>query len=238
MPEPCAQMWFMRSAVRVWAASSASAEHTVGAGRGGPQSGGEQSGVVGGGEVEQAGQPREEGDQLGALGPVVAAFELLGVGVDQVGDVGVQPRVAEGGGGGRQEVDVGGGQGERGQRRVLVAAGRGEQPAAPRCPGLGGRQGGEQALHGGEGDPVGQWRRQPQRLGVGTHIPRVVVLPRAQAQQDLLQGAQRRQRLAVEVDDEHGPLPWPGFLAPSGVAGRLLSHGRTTARWPTGRSCR
>jgi hypothetical protein len=28
------------------------------------------------------------------------------------------------------------------------------------------------------------------------------------------------------------------FVAPSGVAARLLSHGRTTARWPTGGSCR
>ncbi len=46
------------------------AEHAVGAGPGGPQPGGEQSGVVGGGEVEQAGQPCKKRDQL-----VVGQFE-------------------------------------------------------------------------------------------------------------------------------------------------------------------
>ncbi|WP_254791218.1 hypothetical protein [Blastococcus tunisiensis] len=118
---------------------------------------------------------------------MVAAAELLGESTDQVGDVGVQTGVAEGGGG--EEVDVGGGQGERGHRRVLVAAVRGEQPAAPWPLGLGGRQGGEQALHGGERDPVGQWRRHRQRLRDGARVPPVVVLPGAQAQQDLFQGA-------------------------------------------------
>src|SRR3954447_13211578 len=136
MPEAWAHMWFMRSAVRVWAASSASLSTQSVPGRGGSQPGGEQPGVVGGGEVEQAGQPREERDQFGAAARAAAAGELLGVGVDQLADIGIQHRMAEGGGGSAQEVDVGGGQGERGQRRVLVAAVWGEQPAAPGSPGL------------------------------------------------------------------------------------------------------
>jgi hypothetical protein len=41
--------------------------------------------------------------------PAVAAGELLGDGVDQLGDVGIQTGATEGGGGCAREVDVGGG---------------------------------------------------------------------------------------------------------------------------------
>src|SRR3954453_22476311 len=114
MPEPRAQMWFMRSAVRAWAASSVSLSTQSAPGGGGPQPGGEQSGVVGGGEVEQAGQPCKKRDQFGAAARAAAAGKLLGVRVDQLANVGSQHRVAEGDGGFAQEVDVGGGQGEHG----------------------------------------------------------------------------------------------------------------------------
>ncbi len=115
--------------------------------------------------------------------------------------------MAEGGRGGRQQVDVGGGQGQRGQRRVLVTAVRSEQSAPLRSEGLRRRQGGEQALHGAEGDPVGQRRRQPQRLGVGGRPLSFLVLPQTQEQQHLFHRAQRHEQLTVEVDDQHGPLP-------------------------------
>ena len=88
---------------------------------------------------------------------------------------------------------------------------------------------GTRALDSGEGDPVGQWRRHPQRLRAGARIPPVVVLPRAQAQQDLFQGAQRRQRLAVEVDDERDAPPLAGF-ARSVRAGRPPAQPRADHR--------
>ena len=232
------QMWFMRSAVRAWAAFSASlSTQSV---LGGVVSSWAVSSRVSSVGARSSRPPSRAKSETSSVGSVrrwpLGSWSAWASTSRAMS--GVQTGAAEGGGGRAQEVDVGGGPGQRGHRRVLVAAVRREQPAAPGSPGLGGRQGGEQALHGGEGDPVGQWRRQPQRLGVGARILLVVVLPRAQAQQDFLQGAQRRQRLAVEVDDEHGALPWPGFLARSGMAGRLLSHGQTTARWPTGGSCR
>ena len=165
-------MWFMRSAVRAWAASSAwlSTQSVPG---GVACSWVVSSRVSSVGERSSRPASRaKERDQFGAVARSAAAGELLGVRVDQLSDVGRQHRVVEGGGGSAQEVDDGGGEDERGQRRLLVAAVRGEQRAALGSPGLSGRQCAERPLSGGEGDPVGQRCRQPQRLRAGARSGR------------------------------------------------------------------